>query len=240
MASGGVAEKKAKKGELEEELKKLETAPINLEKEKADIKAEITRVAAEKVVEEKKVEAEEGKKTVPSKSASEVNVEKPEKGLELEEKTVEMKAREYRTPEEVKGEEERLGAKAAELRERDFQERVRMEEAEKEKRFGETEKARRSEAKKEQAQKEKTRIKRPPTAAEMEAEEAKRRKLEGIQRRERIKKQLEERKAKEELAKRKIVGKNYMQIVRSIIRSQKVKLDEITKKLREKFKLLWK
>ncbi len=186
-----------KKRQLEEELKEAEKEEaheksIKPEAKKAVTKevvqGELTRVASEAVREGKKEEArtERDKLETPKES---VPAHKPEMGLALEEHAMRAKSREHLTPSEVRRDEFHLQSKAAELRDRALEERVREEELAKGEKLFRGHLA--DEKKAAAPPPERRRIRRPPTLEEREREERKARGLEYLKRKEELRKKLE-------------------------------------------------
>jgi hypothetical protein len=128
---GAVGEKKIRKEALEEELAKADSrtaaAPVYGEKEKTELREKIVQVAAERAIEEKRENAWEEQARLPRKPAAEPSALKPEKGAILESESLRMKSADYSSKIQVKADSYRVETKAAELGEKELEERVRSE-----------------------------------------------------------------------------------------------------------------
>ncbi|MDD5317838.1 MAG: hypothetical protein PHF51_03860 [Candidatus ainarchaeum sp.] len=133
MGSAGVAEKRAKKEELEGELAAEASPRFKPQAEKRELRERIARIEGEKASAEKRAEAVEEKEKVPGRELAQVSAKKPEKSvapaIELEGESARLKSATYSSRDEVKGEVYRFESKAKELMERDLEERVREEES---------------------------------------------------------------------------------------------------------------
>jgi len=130
---GAVAEKKAKKDELENrivELRQIPVSQVNFVEDKTHIREAITRVAEEKTTAERKEGAEEEKARMPVAPVQAQRIwRRPETELALQGEETRAKARDYDSAEEVEAEEIHIQTKAVELLEREIGERAREEAA---------------------------------------------------------------------------------------------------------------